>query len=62
MKNGESTGLTEDIFQFVDKPYNLRINSILLRKRNKKLFLRKRKIFLPKIWEVIPQSLKDEIE
>ena len=30
-KNGVSTGLTEDIFHFVNKPYNLRNNRILLR-------------------------------
>ena len=33
VKNDMSTGSTEDIFQFVDKPYNLRNNSILLRKK-----------------------------
>ena len=31
---GVSTGLAEDIFQFVDKPYDLRNNNILLKKIN----------------------------
>ena len=38
MKNGVSAGLTEDIFQFVDKPYDLQKNSRLLRKRNRTSF------------------------
>ena len=38
MKNGVSARLTEGIFQFVDKPYDLRKNSILLRKRNRTSF------------------------
>ena len=32
VKNGVSTGLADDIFQFVDKPYDLRNNNILLKK------------------------------
>ena len=37
-KNGVSTGLTEDIFQFVSKPYDLRDKSMLFRKRNRTVF------------------------
>ena len=38
VKNGVSTGLTEDIFHFVNKPYDLRNNRILFRKRNRTVF------------------------
>ena len=38
VKNGVSTGLTEDIFHFVNKPYDLRNNRILFRKRNRTAF------------------------
>ena len=37
-KNGVSTGLTEDIFNFVNKPYDLRNNRMLLRKRKRTTF------------------------
>ena len=61
VKNGVSTGLTENIFQFVNKPYDLRNNRILLRKR-KNSFLRNRKSFIlaPRILETIHQLIKDE--
>ena len=32
VKQGLSTGLTDEIFQFIDKPYKFRNNSILYRK------------------------------
>ena len=35
VKNGVSTGVTDDNFQFVNKPYDLRNNRILLGKRNR---------------------------
>ena len=61
VKNGVSTGLTEYIFQVANKPYDLRNNCILLRKRNKKVFygIEGLSSLAPKIWELIPQSLKD---
>ena len=64
VKNGVSTGLTEDIFQFVNKPYDLRNNSILLRIRNRIVFYRTESLssLAPNIWELIPQSIKDETE
>ena len=64
MKNGVPAGLTYDIFQFVNKPYGLRNNSILLRKRNRTVFYGTESLssLAPKIWELIPQSLKDETE
>ena len=36
---------TEDNFQFVNKPYDLRNNRILLRKRNRIVFVWNRKSF-----------------
>ena len=65
VKNGVSTGLTEDIFNFVNKPYDLQNNRILLRKRNMTVFYRTKSIFslATRISELIPQeSLKDETE
>ena len=64
VKNGVSTGLTKDIFQFVNKPYNLRNNRILLRKQNRTVFYGTENFssLAPRIWELIPQSLKDETE
>ena len=56
VKNAVSTGLIEDIFQFV-KPYDLRNNSLLLRKRNKTVFCGTESLssLAPKIWELTPQ-------
>ena len=58
VKNGMSTGLTENIFRFVDKSYNLRIKSILFRKRNKAVFYgtESPSSLGPKIWDLISQS------
>ena len=53
---------TEDIFQFVNKPYDLRNNRVLLRKRNRTVFVWNRKSLASRTWELIPQSLKDETE
>ena len=56
VKVAVSTGLIQDIFQFV-KPYDLRNNSLLLRKRNKAVFYVTESLssLAPKIWELIPQ-------
>ena len=64
LKNGASTGLPEDIFQFVDKPYDLRNNSILLRKRNRAVLFGTESLpsLAPKIWDLIPQLLEGETE
>ena len=64
VKNGVSTGLTEDNFHFVNKPYDLRNNRILFRKRNRTVFYGTESLssLAPRIWELIPQSLKDEPE
>ena len=64
VKNGVSTGLTEDNFHFVNKPYHLRNNRILFRKRNRTVFYGTESLssLAPRIWELIPQSLKDETQ
>ena len=64
MKNRVSTGLTEDIFHFVNKPYDLRNNRILFRKRNRTVFYGTESLpsLAARIWELIPQSLKNETE
>ena len=38
VKNEMSTGLTEDIFHFVNRPHDLRNNGMLCRKRNRSVF------------------------
>ena len=57
-----STRLTENIFQFVNKPYHQRSNSILLRKRNRKVLngTESTSFLVRKIWEIILQSLEAE--
>ena len=64
VKNGVSTGVTEDNLQFVNKPYDLRNNRILLGKRNRTVFYGTESLsfFAPRICELTPQSLKDETE
>ena len=62
VKNGLPTGLTENIFHFVNKPYDLQNNRILLRKRDRTVFYGTESLssIAPKIWELIPQLLKVE--
>ena len=63
-KNGVTTGLTENIFQFVNRSLDLRNNRILLGKRSMTVFYGTESLssLAPRIWELIPQSLKDETE
>ena len=58
------TGLTKDIFHFVNKPYDLRNNRILFKKRNRAVFSVTESIssLAPRIWELITQSFKDKAE
>ena len=42
VNNCVSTRVTEDIFQCVDKPYDLRKNSILLEKKKGQLFTKQK--------------------
>ena len=65
VKNGVSTGLTEDIFNSDNKLYDLQNNRILLRKRNMTVFYRTKSLssLAKRILELIPQeSLKDKTE
>ena len=58
VKNGVSTELTEDIFQFVNKPYDLRNNRISLTKRSRAVFYGPEGLssLAPRMWELITQS------
>ena len=49
-----------DIFHFVEKPYNLRNNSIIQRQANRIVYFGTESIsFLaPKLWELIPSKTK----
>ena len=51
-------------FDFVNKPYDLRNNRILFGKRNRTVFYGTESLssLTPRIWELIPQLLKDETE
>ena len=64
VKNGVSTGVTEDILHFVNKPDDLRNNRILIRKRNRTVFYGTESLssLAPRIWELLPQSLKGKTE
>ena len=64
VKNEMSTGLTEDIFHFVNRPYDLRNNGMLCRKRNRSVFYGTDSLssLAARIWELIVQSFKDETE
>ena len=64
VKNRVYTGLTEDIFHFANKPYDLQNNRIPFRKRNRTVFYGTESLssLALRIWELMPQSLKDEAE
>ena len=53
VKNGVSTGLTKDVFHFVNKAYDLRNNRMLVRKRNMTVFYRTESLssLAPIIWD-----------
>jgi len=61
-KNGISPTIISDIFQFTNKPYNLRNQSILQRAKNRTVYHGDESIssLAPKIWELIPNALKNE--
>lgn len=59
MKNGVPTGLTEDIFRFVNKPYDL---YCLEKKRTVLNGTKSPSSLALKIWELVPQSIKDKSE
>ena len=49
-----------DIFHFVEKPYNLRNNSIMQRRANRTVYFGTESItsLAPKLWESIPSEIK----
>ena len=61
MKNGLSPSFMSNIFQFVEKPYILRENDILHRKRIKTVSYGTQSLSSlgSRIWELIPRELKE---
>ena len=51
----------KDIFHFVQKPYNLRNDSILLKQKNRTMCFGTESIsfLVPKIWEIVPFEIKN---
>ena len=49
-----------DIFHFVEKPYNLRNNSIMQRQADRSVYFGIESIssLAPKLWELIPSEIK----
>ena len=60
VKNDLGPKIMADIFHFVEKPYNLRNNSIIQRQANRTVYFGTESIsFLaPKSWELIPSEIK----
>ena len=60
MKNGLGHKIMAEIFHFVEKPYNLRNNSILQRQANRTVYFGTERIssLAPKLWELIPSENK----
>ena len=52
-----------DIFHFVEKPYNLRNNSIIQRQANRTVYFGTESIssLAPRLWELIPREIKNGI-
>ena len=61
-KQGGSPKIISDLFHFINKPYNLRNKSILERKKDRTVYFGTESIssLAPKIWELIPDTLKNE--
>ena len=49
-----------DLFYFVEKPYNLRNNSIIQKQANRTVYFGTESIspLAPKLWELIPSKIK----
>ena len=49
-----------DIFHFVEKPYNLRNDSVMQRQVNRSVYFGTENIssLAPKLWELIPSEIK----
>ena len=52
--------IVADSFHFVEKPYNLRNNSIIQRQANRTVYFGTKIIssLAPKLWELIPNEIK----
>ena len=46
VKNGLGPKIMADIFDFVEKPYSLRLNSIMQRQANRKVYFLEQKVYL----------------
>ena len=60
VKNDLGPKLMADIFHFVEKPYNLRHNSIIQKQANRTVYFGTERLLLllQKLWELIPQEIK----
>ena len=60
VKNDLRDKIMVDIFQFVEKPYNLRNNSIMQREANRAVYfeIESTSSLAPKLWELIPREIK----
>ena len=60
VKNDLGPKIMADIFHFVEKPYNLRNNSIIQSQANRKFYFGTESLssLAPKLWELIPSEIK----
>ena len=60
-KTGVSPELMNDIFHFVERPYNLRSDYTLKRKRDHTIYHGSENLFFlaPKLWDLLPNSIKN---
>ena len=61
-KQGGSPKIISDLFCFVNKPYNLRNTCVLEKRKNRTVYFGDESVssLAPKIWELIPGTLKNE--
>ena len=61
VRNDLRPKIMKDIFQFIDKPYNLRNNSIIQRQQNRTVYFGTESLtsLAPKIWELVPNEIKN---
>ena len=60
VKNDLGPKIMADIFHFVEKPYNPRNNSIIIRQANRIVYFGTESVssLAPKLWEIIPSEIK----
>ena len=60
IKNDLGPKIMKDTFHFIQKPYNLRNDPVLQRRRNRTVYFGTESIssLAPKIWEVIPSDIR----